>query len=142
MYRVSVDKTTDNERSIKDITSFFSRYKFVNRRHRIVNNIKSGSDHAHTETLNNGIEAKIANAPMRAKTGKDDKYLKVSSPPRYTIKPKTRAFTMVASTRGSVLKSLPANAKSVGKSGGCAIRGLPSYAVTPAFVIRFLAVLM
>jgi hypothetical protein len=142
IYRVSVDRAIDNERSIKDIKSFFSRYEFANRRLRITNSIKRGSDHAITETVNNGIEAKIANVPMRAKTGKDDKYLEVSSPPKYTIKPKTRAFTMLASMSGSVLKSPPVSAKSVGNSGGCTISGLPSYEVTPAPVIRFLAVLM
>jgi hypothetical protein len=87
IYRVSVDSTIDNERSVNDIKSFFSRYEFANRRLRITNNIKRGSDHAITETVNNGIEAKIANVPMRTKTGKDDKYLKISSPPKYKIKP-------------------------------------------------------
>jgi hypothetical protein len=81
IYRVSVDRATENERSIKDITSFFSIYEFANSKLTTTNSIKRGSDHAITETMNNGMEARIANVPMRAKMGKDDRYLKVNRPP-------------------------------------------------------------
>jgi hypothetical protein len=114
IYRVRDNKANDDDRNIKEVMSFFSRYKFANSRLRSTNNIKRGSDHAITETENNGIEAKIDNVPTIAKTGKDDKYLKISSPPKYTIRPKISAFTRFATKRGSVPKIFPITANSAG----------------------------
>jgi hypothetical protein len=84
----------------------------------IKNNIKRGSDHAITETANRQGENKIANVPRKARAGKDNKCLKVSLPPKYTIRPKISAFTILASKRGSVLKMPPTRARSMGNSGG------------------------
>ena len=78
---------TDDAKSIREVVSLFTKYDMAKMRLRSTKHIKRGADHAHTETLNNGIEKTIANVPARVKGGKDDRYLKVSSPPRYTINP-------------------------------------------------------
>jgi len=125
-YRVRDDKATEDERRSSEVTSFFVRYEAAKMRLRSTNNINRGSDHAIAETGNSGIEKTIASAPMRAKAGKGDRYLKVSNPPTYTIRPKIRAFTTFASKRGSVLKIPPTTARSTGYSGGHSTMGLPS----------------
>ena len=142
-YRVRHDKATDDEKSISEVTSFFSRFESANMKLRSTNNMKRGSDQAITETEKSGIENKIANAPTRAKAGKDDRCLKVSKPPTYTINPKTSAFRIFAIKRGSVLKIPPTSARTAGYSGGHTTVGkLPSYLTNPAPAMRFRAILM
>ena len=82
IYRVKDDSATDNEKSISEVASFFARYLFTNMKLISIKNIKSGSDQAHTDTKNNGIEKRITIATIRERAGIKDTYLNVSSPAR------------------------------------------------------------
>jgi len=92
---------------------------------RSTNNIKRGSDNALTESSKSGTENKIDNVPRKASPGKDDRCLKVSVPPKYTIMPNIRAFTKFASIRGSFPIINPKHAKRIGYRGEKRTRGTP-----------------
>jgi hypothetical protein len=93
-YRVKVASVTDSERSNSDGMSFFARYECENSRLRSTKHIKRGSENAQPEIEKSGREKAIATAPRRASVGKDERYLNISSPPRYTITLKISAFSM------------------------------------------------